>query len=226
MLSKEELLDLGAKKAIHHQNEGCITSPVIENARTRWAAIDYEKGWKDCAFTFWPEIERLRKAYEDIYSHNARLLNTPELVQVKKLTEKVADLEKENERLKLYQYTIECEAQHNKNLHEEELFNSDNLLKRLNEKKAKVADLEKENERLKEAIGYLVKVPTQSYEKELARKLTDLERKLAVAKEALGFYAAESNWDECPLGNPYNSYIAMTEAGKKARAALKELGKK
>ncbi len=105
----------------------------------------------------------------------------------------------EIERLRSYQYTIECEAQHNKNLHEEELFNSDNLLKRLNEKKAKVADLEKENERLKEAIGYLVKVPTQSYEKELARKLTDLERKLVVAKAAL-VAARDSRYSLEPSG--------------------------
>ncbi|MCA6565600.1 MAG: hypothetical protein IM559_15710 [Pseudanabaena sp. M151S2SP2A07QC] len=180
MLSKEEL----EKRKIISLNE--FSTKAFCSDKPPYIYF-YEKGFDACTEILWPEIERLRKAYEyiDIYSHNARILKTPELVQVKKLTEKVADLEKENERLKLYQYTIECEAQHNKNLHEEELFNSDNLLKRLNEKKAKVADLEKENERLKEAIGYLVKVPTQSYEKELARKLTDLERKLAVCKEAL-----------------------------------------
>jgi hypothetical protein len=78
MLSKEELLDLGAKKAIHHQNEGCITSPVIENARTRWAAIDYEKGWKDCAFTFWPEIERLSKRLKGLgHNHVTRDIKEP-----------------------------------------------------------------------------------------------------------------------------------------------------
>ena len=121
----------------------------------------------------------------------------------------------EIERLRLKQYTIECEAQHNKNLHEEELFNSDNLLKRLNEKKAKVADLEKENERLKEAIGYLVKVPTQSYEKELARKLADLERKLEVAKETLRFYADYTNQGK-------NEWPREGEA---ARTALKEIEK-
>ncbi|MFN7454341.1 MAG: hypothetical protein ACK5RO_06735, partial [Pseudobdellovibrionaceae bacterium] len=75
---KEELLDLGAQKAIHHQNEGCITSPVIENARTRWAAIDYEKGWKDCAFTFWPEIERLSKRLKGLgHNHVTRDIKEP-----------------------------------------------------------------------------------------------------------------------------------------------------
>jgi len=93
------------------------------------------------------------------------------------------------------------------------LFNSDNLLKRLNEKKAKVADLEKENERLKEAIGYLVKVPTQSYEKELARKLTDLERKLVVAKAAL-VAARDSRYSLEPSGGHSQIDILIFEALK------------
>ncbi|MFN9975596.1 MAG: hypothetical protein ACK58T_37455, partial [Phycisphaerae bacterium] len=55
---------------------------------------------------------------------------------------------------------------------------------------------------------YLVKVPTQSYEKELARKLADLERKLVVAKEAL---RQIGEWPSQP---------GMSE---KARTALKEI---
>jgi len=94
----------------------------------------------------------------------------------------------EIERLRSYQYTIECEAQHNKNLHEEELFNSDNLLKRLNEKKA-------------------------CYEKELARKLTDLERKLVVAKAAL-VAARDSRYSLEPSGGHSQIDILIFEALK------------
>jgi hypothetical protein len=108
----------------------------------------------------------------------------------------------------------------------------------IQDQEQKVADLEKENERLKEAIGYLVKVPTQSYEKELARKLADLERKLVVAKEALGFYADRESWLDLNL--PACCVINHSDVdrvdyqrfgldhyddfgGKRARAVLKEI---
>ncbi|MFN7455126.1 MAG: hypothetical protein ACK5RO_10770 [Pseudobdellovibrionaceae bacterium] len=100
-----------------------------------------------------------------------------------------------------------------------------------------VADLEKENERLKEAIGYLVKVPTQSYEKELARKLADLERKLAVAKsfmQKLDQYLCERIIDPCgydPEAEAKEDLVDTVRANSadndimltKLRAALKEI---
>ena len=48
-----------------------------------------------------------------------------------------------------------------------------------------------------------------------------LEEKLAIAVEALEFYADEKNWSESETLSPYDSYVAMTDCGDKAREALR-----
>ena len=45
--------------------------------------------------------------------------------------------------------------------------------------------LKKVNERLKEALSYLPKVPTTSYEKEIAKKLIEVEKQNEIMREAL-----------------------------------------
>jgi hypothetical protein len=45
--------------------------------------------------------------------------------------------------------------------------------------------LQKENEELREKISYLPKVPTSSYEKEMAKEIISLQSRLDLAKRAL-----------------------------------------
>jgi len=56
-----------------------------------------------------------------------------------------------------------------------------------------IAELEYETERLREAISYLPKVPTQPYEKELAKENERLKQALSVAREGLELTAIPVN---------------------------------
>ncbi len=55
-----------------------------------------------------------------------------------------------------------------------------------------------------------------------AREAVLLEA-LKVTCEAIDFYSNLKNWDECPVGNPDNSFVAMTDCGAKANAAKSKI---
>ena len=48
-----------------------------------------------------------------------------------------------------------------------------------------------------------------------------LKAENARLREALEFYADEKNWSESETLSPYDSYVAMTDCGDKAREALR-----
>jgi hypothetical protein len=68
--------------------------------------------------------------------------------------------------------------------------------------------------------GVIIGVNTSSWSY-LHEQIEFLKSENARYREALEFYADESNWSESDTKDPYQSYLAMTDCGDKAREALK-----
>lgn len=89
----------------------------------------------------------------------------------------------------------------------------------------RIQDAERECERLKEALSYLPKVPTEPYEKTMAKELHKLQAQLQVAREALeqvksGGGRAEilgldkSRCPQCASAEIANEALAKTDMGE------------
>lgn len=80
--------------------------------------------------------------------------------------------------------------------------------------KAEIDKLRAENEKLKETISYLPKVPTQPYEKELAKKVLELESKLTEAAKQLEIMAEAI--DNCEYSTELEPVLEAYEQYKMA----------